>query len=319
MSLPLLPAILVLLGVLAACPFVLAHDSRQRRMQRHFALVLADGAQGPLEPELVSIRRERPRFHQLRAVSRAALMFDPEARDVYVLSAPLTFAIGLLAGAVAMASCAKLMPLDLSLGTAAIVAALTWRGLFSWQHRRYSRLLSRQLPDALQFIATAVASGFPVLEAFRGAARESPEPTHTAFAGILDTVALGRPLQDAVLDLYQRTNVAEYAIMGVTIGVQAKTGGHLAGTIQTLAETVRDRLALAARAKALAGEATASAAILSVLPIIAGIALSIIQPGYLDPLFHDPRGRRLFWIAVFALLAGIWTMRRMIAGVTKEW
>ena len=43
-----------------------------------------------------------------------------------------------------------------------------------------------------------------------------------------------------------------------------------------------------------------------------------IFPDYLQPLFTDPRGRRVFFMGVASLLAGIWTMRRMIAGTVKE-
>ena len=138
------------------------------------------------------------------------------------------------------------------------------------------------------------------------------------FNQVLNEIALGRSASDALLGLFQRTGVTEYAIFAVTLAVQTKSGGHLAETIQTLAETVRERITLAARAKALAGEGTVSATILSILPVVTGIALTVIRPDYLQPLFTDPRGRRLFFMGVASLLAGIWTMRRMIAGTVKE-
>jgi tight adherence protein B len=118
--------------------------------------------------------------------------------------------------------------------------------------------------------------------------------------------------------LYQRTGVTEYSIFAVTLAVQTTSGGHLAETIQTLADTVRERLTLASRAKALAGEGIVSATILCILPVVTGIALSLIQPGYLMPLFADPRGRKMFLFGVGALLAGVWTMRKMISGAVRE-
>jgi Flp pilus assembly protein TadB len=51
--------------------------------------------------------------------------------------------------------------------------------------------------------------------------------------------------------------------------------------------------------------------------VVAGIMLSFIQPGHLDPLFHDPRGIRMFVFGVTTLFLGIVTMRQMIRGATR--
>ena len=53
-------------------------------------------------------------------------------------------------------------------------------------------------------------------------------------------------------------------MFAVTLAVQMKSGGSLAETLQTLGDTVRQRVALAARAKALAGEVIFSSRALSV-------------------------------------------------------
>jgi tight adherence protein B len=131
-------------------------------------------------------------------------------------------------------------------------------------------------------------------------------------------MSLGVAAEDALLGVHRRTRVTEYAIFAVTIGVQSKSGGRLAETIQNLAETVRQRLAIANRARALAGEAKISAIVLAALPFVAGAGLSVIQPGYLDPLFHDPRGNRMLVVAVVGMVLGIWTMRHMIIKATSE-
>ncbi len=137
---------------------------------------------------------------------------------------------------------------------AAIAAIMVMRGLFGWQQRRFAVQLFRQLPDAIQLVTSTVRSGLPVHEAFRTIAREMPQPTAGQFAIVCSEVNLGRPPEEAVEAVYRRTQVAEYAMFAVTLAVQLKSGGSLAETLQTLGDTVRQRVALAARAKALAGE-----------------------------------------------------------------
>ena len=147
------------------------------------------------------------------------------------------------------------------------VAVMVVRGLFGWQRRRLAEQLFRQLPDTINMVTSAVRSGLPVNEAFRTIAREMPQPTAGQFAPVCSELALGRPAEEAVEGVYRRTGVAEYGFFAVTLGVQMKSGGGLAETLQTLADTVRQRVTLAARAKALAGEVIFSSRALSLAPV----------------------------------------------------
>jgi tight adherence protein B len=112
--------------------------------------------------------------------------------------------------------------------------------------------------------------------------------------------------------------MVEYGILAVTLGIQARSGGRLVETVQILAETIRQRLAIAARGNALAAEAKLSAYIMAVMPIVGGILMSVIKPGYLYPLFFDPRGHTMLIIAIGLLLAGVFIMRRMIRGALSQ-
>jgi tight adherence protein B len=209
-----------------------------------------------------------------------------------------------------------LLPFWLALLDAALTGVFTVRGLLGWQQGRYVDRLMRQLPDAVELVIGAVRAGLPVAEAFRAVAREMPNPTGEQFAYVTNDLALGRTPEDALLNLYHRTHVAEYAIFAVTLAVQSRSGGRLAETIQIMGDTVRQRIILAGRAKALAGEAKLSAQVLSVLPFIGAGALSFERPGYLDPLLHEPRGQKLLVFGIVSLLLGIITMRRMIKKAT---
>jgi len=101
-------------------------------------------------------------------------------------------------------------------------------------------------------------------------------------------------------------------MFAVTLAVQAKSGGGLAETLQTLADTVRQRVALAARAKALAGEVIFSARALSIAPAIVSGLLYLINPEIVDLLFYDPTGRKLLAYAIASVLIGVLVIRWMI-------
>ena len=106
--------------------------------------------------------------------------------------------------------------------------------------------------------------------------------------------------------------MTEYGIFAVTLAVQLKSGGNLTETLQTLGDTVRQRVALAARAKALAGEVIFSSRALSVSPIIIGGLLYAISPQSVDLLFYDPTGNIMLAYAVVSVLIGHFVIRWMI-------
>jgi hypothetical protein len=143
-----------------------------------------------------------------------------------------------------------------------------------------------------------------VSEAFRAIAQEMPSPTCDEFVRVEREMALGGTADEALLELHQRTGVSEYAIFAVTIGVQSRSGGRLAETVQNLADTVRERLMIAAKARAMAGEAKMSAIIMTILPILVGGLMAIINPKQMAPLVDDPRGVRLLVIAIGTLVGG---------------
>jgi tight adherence protein B len=297
--------IIVLLLLIGAAATTLFLDARQRRVDRQVAIALST-SQWESVP---SIRRSqvesRWRFFHRLANYRAGITYD--WRPEYVL----------LAGAIAAAaifyanSLVGFSTLDVSLA-ALLVAIMVVRGLFGWQRRRLAGQLFRQLPDTIEMVTSAVRTGLPVNEAFRAVSREIPQPTAGQFAIVCSEMALGRPPEEAVEAVYQRTQVVEYGFFAVTLGVQMKSGGGLAETLQTLGDTVRQRVTLAARAKAMAGEVIFSSRALSVMPFIIGGLLYKINPETVDLLFTDPFGRKLLAYAGTSVLTGTLVIRWMI-------
>jgi tight adherence protein B len=280
-------------------------DARERRMDRQLAVALPDSHPAGM-----------PSIRRLETGARSLLLhrlanYRPEMayawHPAYVLLA------GVIVAAAILYANRLLQFSNLYASIAAAIAAIVVvRGLFGWQQHRFANQLFRQLPDTIQLVTSTVRSGLPVHEAFRTIAREMPQPTAGQFGIVCSELNLGRPPEEAVEAIYQRTQVAEYAMFAVTLAVQMKSGGSLAETLQTLGETVSQRVALAARAKALAGEVIFSSRALSCAPLVIGGLLYWINPQSVDLLFHDPVGNMLLTYAVASVLVGHFVIRWMI-------
>ena len=297
--------VLVLILLVCASMVSLWLDARERRMERQLAKALP----AVQAASLPSIRR-------LEAKSRWQFLYGLAGYNPNVVSgwhpayAPLAGALS----AVAIFYVNRFLEFSIVLVSiaAAIVALLVVRGLFRWQQHRFANQLFRQLPDMIQMVTSTIRSGLPVNEAFRTIAREMPQTTAGRFAIVCNELSLGKPTEEAIEALYRRTQVAEYAMFAVPLAVQLKAGGSLAETLQTLGETVRQRVALAARAKALAGEVIFSSRALSLSPIIIGTLLYWINPQTIDLLFHDPTGNVLLAYAAGSVIVGHFVIRWLI-------
>lgn len=302
--------IVVLVLLVCAAAITLWLDARQRRVDRQLAIALPTArlVSGP------SIRRQQAGTRG-RFLHRMA-NYRPETSYAWHPSYVL------LAGVIAAAAVFYAnRPLGFSASyvslAAAIVAIMVVRGLFGWQQRRLANQLFRQLPDTIQMVTSTVRSGLPVNEAFRTIAKEMPQPTAGQFAIVCSELNLGRPPEEAIEAVYQRTRVAEYGMFAVTLGVQLKSGGSLTETLQTLGDTVSQRVALAARAKALAGEVIFSSRALSLSPVIIGGLLYLLNPQSVDLLFSDPTGNMLLAYAIGSVIIGSLVIRWMVKRETE--
>jgi tight adherence protein B len=312
----LLPVI-ILLGVLAGSVLVFSSDARQRRMSSRIENAVVPGAAPKAVDEPVA-RIAPPVQNRLGSLLQRVVGYKADLPLSHIIPVWLV-AVG-AAAVIVVADWlgSNWLPFPLNIVEGTVVGFLFARTVFRWQHLRYTDKLLNQLPDAIELVIAATRAGLPVAEAFRAIAREMPAPTADEFARVVADMSLGTAPSNAVLGLYHRSGLPEYAIFAVTLAVQNRSGGRLAETIQSLAETVRARVALAGRAKALAAEATLSAHILTALPFISGLALSIMSPGFLDPLFQDPAGRRLLYMGIVLMALGMVTMRRLVNSATRQ-
>jgi tight adherence protein B len=175
-----------------------------------------------------------------------------------------------------------------------------------------SRTLLSQFPDALAMISRSVRVGVPVTEAVRICSRESQTPTREEFAKAADQVAIGLDLENALLEMAERNDLAEYRFFATALALQSQTGGGLTETLETLADTIRKRENARKRGHALAAEARTSIYVLAALPIVVCAMLFVVNPEYIGLLFTDPTGEKLLGIAVGMLVTGLWVMQQII-------
>ncbi|BBK31534.1 tight adherence protein B [Stella humosa] len=305
-------ATVCLLVVLGASMVLLVRDLGHARLTRRLGEIGRPAARRAVVVAQTSIQIDRRASGTVAGLLVRVFAFDITRPHEHPMPWPAVVLLAVAAGAGAAILAGAMFDRPTAIAASVIVGGLTARSMFSYGRTSYREKLFNQMPDAMGMIARAMRAGIPVSEAIRSIARESPEPTRREFVQVNAEQAIGIPLENSLLSLYDRTGLREYGFFAVTIALHQQTGGNLTETLDNLAEIVRKRVQTAARGKALTGQARMSAAILAVIPLIAFGLLTVLNPRYVAFYFVHPKGASIAATVVVLMLMGILTMRAMI-------
>jgi tight adherence protein B len=186
------------------------------------------------------------------------------------------------------------------------------RWVLGFLKKRREKKFLAALPDAVDVIVRGIKAGLPLFESIKVVAADSSEPLKSEFLAIIETQAIGIPLGDACLRLYERMPVPEANFFGIVVSIQQKSGGNLSEALGNLSKVLRDRKKMAEKIQAMSMEAKASAGIIGSLPPIVMLLVYLTTPGYISLLWTHPIGQLLLVGCVTWMSVGIMVMKKMI-------
>jgi tight adherence protein B len=138
------------------------------------------------------------------------------------------------------------------------------------------------------------------------------KPASVEFGRVMRAVRLGVPVTRALNDMADRAGSDDLYLVVTAMNVQAELGGNLAQILETITETVRERIRIKREIRALTAQQRGTGYILAGLPIAVGFMLSMIRPGYLDPLFAPGMMRLVLIFAVVMQVVGFLIIRKIV-------
>jgi tight adherence protein B len=195
-----------------------------------------------------------------------------------------------------------------------VVVLLGVVGPFLYLSVRASRRQAKfeeQLPSTLQLLAGALQAGHSLQQAVDTVVQEAGDPIAGEFHRVLTEARLGRPLEEAFEAMARRTRSVDFEWTVMAIRLQRQVGGNLAEVLRTVSQTIRDRYSLKRQIKALSAEGRLSSIILSVLPLLLFMALLLLNPVFLKPLFNTPLGLMMMGGSAVLMLFGVFWLKKI--------
>jgi tight adherence protein B len=153
----------------------------------------------------------------------------------------------------------------------------------SLQQRRIR--FANQLVDVLVLVTGAVRSGYSLLQALDLVVEEAKAPASEEFRRVTRQVGLGISLSDALDNLAIRMDNPDLTLVVTSININSQVGGNMAVMLETVTETIRDRMRLFGEIRVLTTHQRFTGYLLTILPFIVGGILFFINPEYMEGLF----------------------------------
>ena len=178
--------------------------------------------------------------------------------------------------------------------------------------KRRRTLVADQLPDVLTLLVGSLRAGYGLSQALAAVADQAPAPSRDEYARVMRAVELGISLPQALSDMADRIGSDDVDLFVSVVNIQFELGGNLARTLDTIGDTIRDRIRLQREIRVQTSQQQMSGYVLVVLPIFLAIAISIISPGFMEPLFEPGLGRIMIIAMVVLEIVGFLIMRKIL-------
>lgn len=180
------------------------------------------------------------------------------------------------------------------------------------QRKKRIKRLNSQLPEALTIMSNGLRAGFSFTQAMGIACSELEPPISDEFSRVLRDNSIGKTLEESLYALVERTDDEDMDMFVTALIIQRKVGGNLAEILDTIANTIRDRVKIRGDVRTLTAQGRISALVISILPFAVAGLIFTINPSYMLELLSNSFGIVMLITALVMQVVGIFIIRRMV-------
>lgn len=266
----------------------------------------------PQEKVLFLIKKVSGRFDNAKE-SEAAAVMDLKMQQADLPLLGIEFLVLWVIVGVAAAVVTGILTLNLGAAIGAAGGAMTIVYLMlSMSIKRRRKAFNNQLGDMLNMVANALRAGFSFLQAFELVAKEMDDPVKAEVNKVVRDIGVGISIEKALEGMNKRICSPEFELVVTAVLIQRQVGGNMAQILDNISNTINERIRMRREVMALTAQGRASGMVLAALPFGAGILLSTINPGYLDPLFASDLGRKAIVGAIIMEILGWLAIEKIV-------
>lgn len=194
-------------------------------------------------------------------------------------------------------------------GAGGFIAPRMWLGR---RRKERDKKLEAQLPDALTIMANSLKAGFGLLQSLSTAAEQTEHPLSTELAQTVHETNVGSSVEEAFLNLSERGANYDLDLVVTAILVQRSAGGNLSEILDTVTETMRERVRIRGEINTLTAQQRLTGIVIALLPVGVGGMFLLVSPDYMTALFTESIGQVMLGMAVVLQIVGVLVIGRIL-------
>lgn len=193
-----------------------------------------------------------------------------------------------------------------------ILGMLVPRTLLKRLRQKREEKFIQQLPDALHALSASLRSGANLTRGLEQLASWQPAPLRQEFAQVLTEYQIGRDLGESLENLHVRIDKPEVELTTSAINISRQVGGNLADTLESLAETLAEKITIEGKITALTAMGRMQGWVVTAVPLLMGLAMYLTNPEQIMPLFTETGGWVILVIIFIMMTLAVLTIRKIV-------
>jgi len=312
---------LVFIGVFAviALPLIAASGPAKKAKEVQNRLDSALATEAPEQRDMIVNLRKDDQISSIPWLNQKLLQFEltPYLRKV-LDQANLSWSAGRLLMMTAVCFAVPSYVVDWRFSAilpalgAGVVGAMCPFGFVLFKRSQRFNKFEEGLPEALDLMVSGLRAGHSLIAAMGLVGRECPDPVGGEFKVCFEEQNYGLELKSAIENLIDRVPLQDLRIVATAIMIQKESGGNLAEVLDKTSYVIRERFRLKRQIRTHTAQGRLTGWILSLLPVVLGIALFSVNPTMMSILWTRPIGVTLLWTSAGMTCLGGLIIRQIV-------
>lgn len=173
-------------------------------------------------------------------------------------------------------------------------------------------LFGVQLGEALPLMSNGLRAGFSFEQTLASVAKDMPDPISQEITKSCRELSMGVPLEKVLNSLTERTKNKDLELLTSAVLIQRKVGGNLADILETISETIQERIRLRNHVKTITAQGKYSGYLIGAIPIFLYLTFSVISPSYMSVMYTSTYGYVLSALVVVLEIIAFIIIKKMI-------
>lgn len=191
--------------------------------------------------------------------------------------------------------------------------ALLPRFLYQAMRIKRQEKFEQQLPDALMMLSGGLRAGVGLSAAIQQLVKETPPPLSQEFSLVLREQRLGVPMEQSLNNLNRRIPTQTTTLVMSAMRIASETGGSLADILERTSQTIRSRLQMEGKIRALTAQGKLQAWVVGALPLGLMLILNRMEPEAMSLMWHTPLGWGTLTVIAILEVLGVYVIRKIVS------